>query len=968
MQLVERLSETPASVAFGRFRVQPHRRELLADGRPVKLGGRAFDVLMALIEARGTVLGNDALIRRVWPNRVVEEKNLHAQISALRIALGAQRELIRTVPGRGYQFTGETRILPASPDERVKAELATAQPRSALPPTNLPEPVSELVGRDGELREILSLAAAHRLVSLTGAGGIGKTRLALAVARRLLPRFADGVWLIELAPLTQPDLVPAAVAAALGLEFPASAVSAKRVANALSGKQLLLVLDNCEHVIDAAAMMAEALLHANPAAHVIVTSREPLKAEGEWIHPVPPLAVPAEDADGRDDSLQYGAVRLFVERARAAEPHFAPDRRSAAMIATICRRLDGIPLAIELAAVRVAALGIEELAARLDDRFRLLTGGRRTALPRHQTLRATLDWSYELLAEPERVILRRLSVFAGYFSLEAAGAVAASAELGPSAVVQGFSSLVAKSLVAAEVAGPVARYRLLDTTRAYAWEKLAASGERERLARRHAEYHRGLFERAETEWETRPTAEWLADYGRQIDDLRAALDWAFSPKGNALVGVELTVAAVPLWFQLSLVDECLGWVERALAALDMAPGQDERRRMQLYAALGWLQMYATARLESSTDAWRTALRLAEELGDTDYQLRALWALWADRTNHAEFGEALTLASQYRSLSARAGNIADQLVGDRMTGASLHFLGNQAGARECIERMLGRYTTPVSRSHVVRFQFDQRVTARITLARVLWLQGLADQALREVKDNIEHAVSINHTLSLCNALAQGACPIALLVGDFVMAERYTAMLRSHTGKNTLDVWRAYADCFDGERLIRCGDLDTGLSLLRPAVDELWRASFVQYHTPFIVALALGLAHAGRVADARVTIDEALERCERTGESWALAELHRARGKTLLSGRASGASQAAEVALLQSLDIARAQKVLSWELRAATSLARLLRYQGRSADALALLQPVYDRFTEGFDTADLKAAKALLDALAEPVACG
>jgi predicted ATPase len=195
-----------------------------------------------------------------------------------------------------------------------------------------------------------------------------------------------------------------------------------------------------------------------------------------------------------------------------------------------------------------------------------------------------------------------------------------------------------------------------------------------------------------------------------------------------------------------------------------------------------------------------------------------------------------------------------------------------------------------------------------------------------------------------------------------------MLRSHTGKNTLDVWRAYADCFDGERLIRCGDLDTGLSLLRPAVDELWRASFVQYHTPFIVALALGLAHAGRVADARVTIDEALERCERTGESWALAELHRARGKTLLSGRASGASQAAEVALLQSLDIARAQKVLSWELRAATSLARLLRYQGRSADALALLQPVYDRFTEGFDTADLKAAKALLDALAEPVACG
>jgi predicted ATPase/DNA-binding winged helix-turn-helix (wHTH) protein len=957
-------SEPTVSVAFGRFRVLPHRRELLADGRPIGLGGRAFDVLMALIEARGAVVGKDALMARVWPDRIVEENNLQAQISALRAAFGVERHLIRTVSGRGYQFTGEIRILPANSDERAGAGVAAAPHASTVQPTNLPEPVSELIARDDELREILNLTAAHRLVTLTGAGGIGKTRLALAAGRRMLPQIADGVWVAELAPLSDPALVPATVAAAAGIELAGGAVSAGRVANALSGKRLLLVLDNCEHLIEAAARMAEALLRASPAAQVIATSREPLRAEGEWLYPVPPLGVPAEDARDADDPVRYAAVRFFVERARATDSHFTPDRRNTALIAAICRRLDGIPLAIELAAARVASLGIEELAGRLDDVFNLLTGGRRTALPRHHTLRATLDWSYELLAEPERVVLPRLAVFASAFSLEAAGAVVASPRLAPSEVVDGLASLVTKSLVAAEVDGSIARYRLLDTTRTYALEKLAKTGELEAVARRHAEYYRDLLESAETEWDTRPTAEWLADYGRQIDDLRAAVDWAFSPRGNASVGVALTVAAVPLWFQLSLVDECLGCVERALAALDMAPGPDERRRMQLYAALGWLQMYATARLESSTAAWRTALRLAEELGDTDYQLRALWALWADRTNHAEFREALTLASQFRSLSARAGNVTDQLVGDRMTGASQHFLGNQAGARECIERMLGRYTTPVNRSHVVRFQFDQRVTARITLARVLWLQGLADQALREVKSNIEHAVSINHTLSLCNVLAQGACPIALLVGDFGMAERYTAMLRSHTGKNTLDVWRAYADCFDGERLIRCGDLDTGLSLLHPAVDELWRAGFVQYHTPFVVALALGLVHAGAAADALVTIDEALERCERTGEGWALAELHRARGKTLLSVRASGANQAAEMVFLQSLDIAREQKVLSWELRAATSLARLLHDQGRSSDAMALLQPVYDRFTEGFDTADLKAAKALLDALAEP----
>ncbi|HEY2537983.1 MAG TPA: winged helix-turn-helix domain-containing protein, partial [Stellaceae bacterium] len=949
---------TPSIIEFGHFRIVLRRRELLADGQPIHLGGRAFDVLMALIEARGTIRGKGALMARVWPNRVVEEKNLHAQISALRTVLGAERELIRTVPGRGYQFTGEIRVLA---DEHAASDAATTEPRSALPPTNLPASVSELIGRDAEREEILGLTAARRLVTLTGAGGIGKTSLGLAVARHLLPKFADGVWVIELAPLTDPDLVPATVATALGLDLADEFVSPERVANALASKQLLLLLDNCEHLVGAAASMAVALLGANAAARVLATSREPLRAEGECLYRVPALAVPTEGSRDAEDPLGCGAVRLFVVRARASGAHVSEDRRVTAVIAAICRRLDGIALAIELAAARAAALGIDELAARLDDRFRLLTGGRRTALPRHQTLRATLDWSYELLPEPERMILRRLAVFAGIFTLEAASTVAAIGEIAGSDIVDCAASLVAKSLVAADLGGATGRYRLLDTTRAYAFEKLAESGELGAVARRHAEYHRGLFERAETEWDTRPTAEWLADYGRQIDDLRAALDWAFSPNGDLTIGVALTVAAVPLWFQLSLVDECLGWVERALAALDMAPGPDERRRMQLYAALGWLQMYATARLESSTAAWRTALRLAEELEDTDYQLRALWALWADRTNHAEFGEALTLASQYRSLSARAGNTADQLVGDRMTGASLHFLGNQAGARECIERMLGRYTTPVSRSHVVRFQFDQRVTARITLARVLWLQGLADQALREAKGNIERAVSINHTLSLCNALAQGTCPIALLVGDFVMAERYTAMLRSHTKKNTLDVWRAYADCFDGERLIRCGDLDTGVSLLGPAVDELCRAGFVQYHTPFVVALALGLTRAGRVADARLMIDQALERCGRTGESWALAELHRARGRTLLSGSAFGANQAAEVAFLQSLDIARAQKVLSWELRAATSLARLWRDQNRSTEAIALLAPIYNRFTEGFETADLKTAKALIDSL-------
>src|SRR4051812_16274033 len=270
-------AQAPAAIEFGRFRVLPHRRELLAEGRPVDLGGRAFDVLMVLIEASGAVVSKDALMNRVWPERIVEENSLQAQISALRRALAADRDLIRTIAGRGYQFTGEIRTVSASRNAQATAGIPQPRPAPSRPPTNLPEPVSELIGRDVELGEILDLSASHRLVTLTGAGGIGKTRLSLEVAWHLLPRFADGVWAIELAPLADPELVPVTVATALGLELASGTATPLSVATALRSKRLMLVLDNCEHVVDAAAQMAEALLHTNPGIQVIATSREPLR-------------------------------------------------------------------------------------------------------------------------------------------------------------------------------------------------------------------------------------------------------------------------------------------------------------------------------------------------------------------------------------------------------------------------------------------------------------------------------------------------------------------------------------------------------------------------------------------------------------------------------------------------------------------------------------------------------------------
>jgi len=949
------------TLKFGRFQVLPHRREFLAEGVPVPLGSRAFDVLMVLIEAGGDLVTKDEILSRVWPGMVVEEHSLQFHISALRKVLGEDRDFIKTISGRGYRFVaditahaGEQEGLPGR-GAALPAPLTGAETL-----TNLPAPTSELIGREVELSEASALLTAHRLVTLVGAGGIGKTRLGLAAARYLRPNFADGVWVAELGPLSDPDLVPVTVATALGLEIGGGAVTPERVATALGTKRLLLVLDNCEHVIDAAASTAEGLLRASPTTRVMATSREPLLAEDEYLYRVPPLAVPAEGTEDIEDLLRYGAVRLFVARMRATEPHFAPDQRTAPAIAAICRRLDGIPLAIELAAARAAALGVEGVAAHLDDRFHLLTGGRRTAQARHRTLRATLDWSYELLSEAERVVLRRLSIFGSSFALKAATAVAASAEIAAADVIDCVANLVAKSLVMVEAPGATVRYRLLETTRAYAREKLAESGELEQVARAQAELLLHLFERAETEWETRPAIEWVAHHGRRIEDLRAALDWSFSPHGDTSIGVALTVASVPLWLQLSLMEECRGRVERALASLVPGSSGDLRRGMKLYAALG-LSLMQTKGPACAGAAWTKALERAESLDDIEYQLRALWGLWMCALSSGAYRTALTLAQRFCSLTVNQPDPVDLLLGERMTATPLHYLGDQTNARRHVERMLARYVIPVHRSHIIRFQFDQRLTARCVLARILWLQGFPDQAMRTAQSSVEQACVTDHALSLCNTLAQAACPIALFIGDLAAAERFVVMLLDHSARHGLAVRHAEGHCSRGALFIQRGDVVIGSRYLRGALDELRKLGFVQRYPAFLGALAEGLALAGQEGEGLIAIDEALALSERDEECWCVAELLRIKGELVLSEGGPDAAETAEDHFRQALDWARRQGALSWELRAATSLARLWRDQNRTTAAREILAPVYDRFTEGFETTDLKAATLLLDGL-------
>jgi predicted ATPase/DNA-binding winged helix-turn-helix (wHTH) protein len=939
---------------LGEWEVDLARRELRARGVPVPIGGRAFEIIEVLVQSAGELVTKNDLSARVWPGAIVEDNTLQFHISAIRKALGSDRGILKTASGRGYRLLGAWTSRQESTSSVDSIDLEPMRSPAEPFQTNLPAAASELVGRTNAVQHLHGLLSAYRVVTLTGAGGIGKTRLALEVARGLFPSFQGDVRLVELVPLSDPGLVPTAVTGSLGLKLGGDEISAESVARAIGAQRLLLVLDNCEHVIDAAARLAETVVRVCQRTTILATSREILKIEGEYVYRVPPLDVPAQHEEP-GNMLGHSAVQLFIATTRAWCSDFSPDGESLSAIAAICRRLDGIPLAIDFAATRVATLGLQQVATGLDDRLGMLSGGRRTALPRHQTLRATLDWSYELLPEPERLVMRRLAVFAGDFIAEAASLVAAGGEITASEVIRSLANLVTKSLVAVEVAGLLAHHRLHETTRAYAIEKLAESGEFEQVARRHADYYRDLLERAEMELETLPAPAWLADYGRQIGQVRAALDWAFSPAGAAEVGVGLTVAAVPLWVHLSLMEECRGRVERALSG--PADSRDARRNMQLHAVLGAALFLTRGSCPETLAAWKTAFEIAESLDDADYRLRALWGLWIDCITSGRYREALAAAERFCTAAAKSADPADGPIGDRLVGVALLALGDLEGARQHIERMLGRY---VARgSHTIRFHYDQRLLAHSYHALILWLQGFADQAMRSVECQVADPRASNHPLSLSSALLQSACPVAFLVGDLSLAERYAKTLMDLSARHALLLWSDVGRFFSGLLLVRRGDIGAGLELVRTAFARVPQNALSLLYTLFLAEIADALGRDGKANEGLSMIDEALARSEPSEERWCIAELLRIKGELILREGAPQAATAAEQHFLQSLDWARRQGALSWELRTSTSLARLQHDQGRIAEARGLLQSVYGRFTESFETADVKTAKAYLD---------
>jgi predicted ATPase len=458
---------------------------------------------------------------------------------------------------------------PRRPHGRVGPGAAVADGRRDA--TNLPAARTGLIGRETEVADIERFLRDNRLVTVTGAGGVGKTRMALAVGDALVEGTKGGAWFVELAPLAHGSLIASAVARVLNVQESPNRSLLQTLLAYLKQKSLLLILDNCEHVIAEAAALADALLRECPNVRVLATSREPLRIAGEQLYRLPSLSVPSPQEASRltaTEAVDHSAILLFIERAQAIDHGFKLSDNTAPIVADICRRLDGLPLAIELAAARVNVLSPRKLREGLEERFRVLTCGSRNVLPRQQTIRALIDWSYDLLSESERTLFRRLGIFVNGFTLEGAVAVGGGDKLDELEVFDVLASLVDKSLVLADFCGERTRYRLLESTREYALEKLVESGERSAFARRHAEWVAAFVEGADDTYWTLPVGRWLAPLEGELDNLRAALHWTLEERGDAIVGARIAGALPNLWYDAGLIGEGRRWIDVALAGLN----------------------------------------------------------------------------------------------------------------------------------------------------------------------------------------------------------------------------------------------------------------------------------------------------------------------------------------------------------------------------------------------------------------
>jgi predicted ATPase/DNA-binding winged helix-turn-helix (wHTH) protein len=918
---------------FGPFELRPAERLLLRQGVPIALGGRAMDILLRLIEREGELVSPDELLASVWRGVNVDPTALRVQMSALRKSLSEadpDGRYLSNVPGRGYCFVAS--ILREAGPVPVAAS-HHAYDRLAAPPA-----LGRMIGRDAVVDDLERLIAIERFVTLVGPGGIGKTTVALALAHRMAPEFAGEVTFVDLGIQRNDTGVASAVATALHLTGVGSDPTAAVVAE-LRSRRLLLILDSSEHVIQGAATLAASVWESAPQVHILATSREPMNVPGEHVHRLAALEAPPPSTQlSYEEVCAYPAAQLFVERVAASGGQIERGPAEALLVSDICRKLDGIPLAIELAAGRVDAFGLATTLDLLDSRLRLSWPGRRTALPRHVTLSATLDWSYDLLSSDEAMLLRALSTFGGSFTLEAAETVA-DESLSADAKTA-LSGLVSKSLVSIDQHRSPVQYRLLDATRDYARLKLEAAGEFPAAAARHATWTMDVLRYQKAKLDAGPMVEWLDYFGKRIEDAQSALDWSLSADGDPSFTAPLTLSAIPIWICLGRAGECRHRIEAALRVVELNSRDEMMLNIALLHALLDITPHDAIRAEIASNR---VLDLAERFDDVHAQLRAKWCLWNAHIATPNVPKACEGALLYRQLASDLGD-SEKTVAERMVSVSELLRGNLASARASGERAQALSPIWSASARVAWYDYDPLVMSRNTLVSILWLSGAPDTAMAAAQENLEHAEATGSHFCRAAVLADACAPLALCVGDLAAADRYVAMLDDCVARGAPMNYRTWGQALRAAVAARRGDIGPGRSFLTGGAPP--DCGHPRYAT-VLIELASALGEAGAEDIARDLSDRLLQRFEASGERWIWSEAQRVRGE--LSHDAAEAESLFESALT----VAQQQRARAWALRAATSLAR----RRRSA-AVDVLMPLLASFSEGFGTRDHVEARAVL----------
>ncbi|WP_082077480.1 winged helix-turn-helix domain-containing protein [Bradyrhizobium sp. LTSPM299] len=946
-------SPSAMRLGFGPFELNVAERSLRKANQVIPLGGRAYDILIALLENAGEVVRKAELIARAWPDVTVEEGSLRVHLSALRKALGDGQfgnKYIASIPGQGYSFIAPVAHLPVN-HERGNASAGM----SSLPPA-----LGRMVGRNNVVLEIRGLLqAGQRLITILGAGGIGKTTVALSVGHGALADFSGAVFFVDLATVNQEHLI-GAIASAVGLG-PQLVDPKPALLNFLRPRRALIILDSCEHLIGKTANIAGYIFQNAPDICIVATSREALHLAGERVHRLCPLDCPPDQPGlTASEVIAYPAVRLFAERVSARRGEFSLRDDEAPMVAELCRKLDGIPLAIELAAGRAAVFGIGSTVARLGSRLDLLKFGRRTANPRHQTLIATLDWSYDHLSEIERVLLRRVAIFVGHFTLEAAFAVAAEAGMDGSEIAKALGNLVNKSLIWVWTGSRGPCYQLLDTTRAYALEKLAVSGEQDSIAERHASFSIQMLESNPVNLFDLESTEAAADAVRDdLGNIRAALEWSFGLNGDDVKAIRLAAAASQPLLAMSDLLECRKWMERAIDR--MAADCDPRDQMEILASLALSLMFTAGNSERVREAFNTALTLAERLEDTYHQLRLLSGLSMYLHRTIDAAGSLEVALRAESVAKKTGNRDDAALADAMLGTAYYMLADHVRAPKHLERALHRSQTS-PRFNATQYLFDLRTTSLFNLTRSHWFAGNLHRAAAYAERTIEEAGRSNHPIALCRALIL-TMPFHFWIGQLGGIESSLSELELTAEKYSLEPFRAVAIGLRGRHLIHIGQTMDGIRHLQDSLEKLRSLRYEMLVTDFVSELAVSLAKQNERRQALALIDDSIATQLSSKRPLHLPALFLAKGMALMCGEARQSDLALEC-FKEAMTLAGQQSALSFELRAGLELAQLWIGRGQIRRAHDLIDPVYGRFIEGLTTPDLVLARQILEQTSAP----